>query len=760
MPLTLPQSFSDLHVYKNAILKRRWTVLLCVALTVVFTAVQLSGRVPLYTTTARILVGYQPAKPFDIQEVLERNPFQQGGPPRDVSSMTEFSLLTSRALAERVIRKLRLDETPDVFSSGYTLRYRIARLVPTDVRHRIKSLFHFGEAEKPPAPEAEGRADDSSRKIAPLINGYLASLSIKPTMGNLIEVRLSGKDPKAIARILSTHLEELVKMDLELKYAPSEEAQKWIEEKLEEAKRQLDTAQVELLEYMDEHKLELMTTADTVNPLQKDMEKYSAALSEVRMNKTKIKKLVELAKRVSADPSSFLTFLPEIPPDAFPTVRALMENLVRLKMEYDNQSSQYGPEHPKMVQLMSLIRSVQKDISTEASKLVKSFELQYAYYEGLEKEILQNLEPINEQIKALTHAWPVFESLRNQRSTYQAVYNQILEKLNTIRLLGTMPNEQLVSSIKIIDKPVVPNVPMGTNKMKKISYAAVMGLLLGVALSLFFEFLDNVIRTPHDIQRFFKVAFLGPFPTLRTERARPASGLSETSITLSDPSSVEAEAVRNIRTNIIFSFADRKNHALVFTSPLPSEGKSTVACALAVSMAQLGKKTLLVEADLRRPTIHRILGIENKGGLSDVLIGELQLDAAVRPSEIPHLDVMPCGTIPPSPSELLGSDVMAETLAELKRRYEILVFDSPPIHSVMDALVLSRHADGVVLVVRAGTSTVPATRQAVQKLEALQTRLLGIILNDFSTVSEYYPSYHYYGPHPDTHEEESVSLPV
>ncbi len=762
MPLTLPQSFSDLHAYTHAILKRRWTVLLCIALTVIFTAVQLSGRVPLYTTSAKVLLGYQPAKVLDVQEVLQRFPYQPGG-GQDTSSMTQFALLSSRLLAERVIRKLHLEERPNVFSKGKTLKYRIGSLFPEAQRKAIKNFFRIGKKNTEDTQDITGQ-DAKKRSLEPLINGYLTSLSVRPATGNLIEVRLTGNDPKEITRILNTHLEEFIRLDLELKFAPSEEAQKWIEDKLQEAKREMDNARLKLLQYADEHGL------DQALPERADLPLDSRALSElgnypneVKLIKIKLKNLIELARKVSDDPSAIMLTLPpqDFPSEALLSIRTMMDSLSRLKIDYANQSTQYGPEHPKMVQMMNLINDLEKTIKAEARRLVRNFELLYAHYDAIDKDVSALVEPMKEKTKALARAIPEFEMLKIESKARQEIYNQIQEKLNTIRLLGTMPSEELASTIKIIDKPEVPRVAMGTNKIKKISYAGLMGLFIGIALSLFFEFLDKVIRTPLDIQRFFKVPFLGPFPrVVAPDTTIRDNDLDQLFVTVSDPSSVEAEAIRNIRTNIIFSFAGRKNHALVITSPLPSEGKSTVVSNLAASMAQLGKKTLIIEADLRRPTLHHIFRIQHRRGLSDVLIGELDLNAAIRSTKVPYLEVIPCGTIPPNPSELLGSDAMAEILAELKQRYEIVLLDSPPVHAVMDSLVVSRHTDGIVLVTRAGLSTLPATREAIKKCETWNPRLLGIILNDFSPVGEYYSRYHYYGIQSETQEEESVSLPV
>ena len=215
-----------------------------------------------------------------------------------------------------------------------------------------------------------------------------------------------------------------------------------------------------------------------------------------------------------------------------------------------------------------------------------------------------------------------------------------------------------------------------------------------------------------------------------------------------------------MRTNLIFSFADRSSHAVMFTSPMNREGKSTVTAQLAASISQLGKKTLLVDTDLRRPTLHRILRVENSSGVSDILIGETTFEEAVHHTDLGPLDFLSAGTIPPNPSELLGSDAMRRLIEEMKSRYDMVLFDSPPILPVVDAKVLGSLLDGVCLVPRSGRTTLKSLTQSVHQMEERTIRMLGVVLNDLD-MTEFATYYGYsYGYYEDTGEQgEEVARP-
>ena len=294
----------------------------------------------------------------------------------------------------------------------------------------------------------------------------------------------------------------------------------------------------------------------------------------------------------------------------------------------------------------------------------------------------------------------------------------------------------------------------------------IVGLGLGFGITFLLEYFDNSVKSPEEIERF-GVPVLGAIPIIELDEAvrmikqngnGKSNGKSSEArmitgrlITHFAPKSPVAEAYRALRTSIQFSRTDGSLKSLVLTSAEPKEGKSTTAINLSIAIAQLGNKVLLVDTDLRRPVIHSIFGLQRSRGLSNYLIGKLTLDEAIFETDIDNLYVLPSGTLPPNPSELLGSVAMKECIKKLKQQFDVIIFDSPPVLAVTDAVVLSSEVDGVVLVIKEGQTNREAAKRCIEILKKIPNRLIGAVLNGLHTNGfhgygyYYYYHYNYYG---------------
>ena len=290
-----------------------------------------------------------------------------------------------------------------------------------------------------------------------------------------------------------------------------------------------------------------------------------------------------------------------------------------------------------------------------------------------------------------------------------------------------------------------PPVAIGTSVSQKIILGVLVGLLLGVAGSFFLEYLDQTIKTASDIERVIGAPVLGQIPYSETLFPR-TNGVGTRLSTLIDlhPEDPPYEAFRALRTNVTFLGADKPVHFLAVTSPGPGEGKSTTAASLALTLAQSGHRTVLVDADLRRPQLHRAFSLIREPGLTDVLIGEATVREVVRPDVHDNFDVLPAGAIPPNPSELLGSGAMSELIAELRREYDYIVMDTPPILPVTDAVVMAAAADATIVVMRSGETEEVAAQRAIGQLQRVEARLTGIVLNGVSARFDHHYNYYSY----------------
>jgi capsular exopolysaccharide synthesis family protein len=312
------------------------------------------------------------------------------------------------------------------------------------------------------------------------------------------------------------------------------------------------------------------------------------------------------------------------------------------------------------------------------------------------------------------------------------------------------------NNFRIVDVARVPTSPSGPNLLRNLAFALALGLSTGIGLAFLLESMDNTVRTPEQAQTISALPSLGMIP-LGSRSTREFGGREKLAlasskeavelVTKSRPRSQMAESYRALRTSLLLTFAGGPPNVILITSALPEEGKTTTSVNSAIVLAQKGTRVLLIDADLRRPSIHKTLGMGPKIGLSNVLTGAATLQEAIIPSTIlPDLFILPAGTPPPNPAELLASTKMKNILAELRKQYDHIVIDSPPTLSVTDAVVMSTDADAVVLVIRSGHTTKPALRRARDILLQVNARVCGVLVNAVDLNSpDYYYHYEYQG---------------
>mgnify|MGYP001075223373 CR=1 FL=1 len=322
-------------------------------------------------------------------------------------------------------------------------------------------------------------------------------------------------------------------------------------------------------------------------------------------------------------------------------------------------------------------------------------------------------------------------ALQQKLNNYQANYGQLLNFMG----------QGAVNTLSVVEPAIVPTNPIGSGKVKTVLLAAAVGLVLAVATAFLLEYLDDTIKSPTDVDKAMHLTTLVGISRI------PGQELREKLITVKHPKSPISEAYRVLRTNLRFSSLDQPLRTLVITSPNPVEGKSTTVANLGVVMAQAGKSVIVVDSDLRRPVLHRIFGVENDHGLTDVLLSaEPSLDGQLQPTGVENLRLLNTGPLPPNPSELLGSQRMAALIERLKEEADVVLFDSPPSLAVTDASVLATQTDGVLIVTDAGRTRRNLAKESVERFQQVGVNLLGVVLNRLrpGRGSYYYYYYHYY----------------
>lgn len=371
------------------------------------------------------------------------------------------------------------------------------------------------------------------------------------------------------------------------------------------------------------------------------------------------------------------------------------------------------------------------------------------YESSLRKESLlrQTFEQQKVKAQEMKEKTIQYNILKREADTNKELYKGLLQRMKEAGVSAGI----MASNIQVVDQAELPTKPYKPNKQLNLLLAAVVGIFLGIGLAFFFEYLDNTVKTPEDVEQLIRLPSFGMVPEISYERRRRLeSGTSYPVelITFGHPKSMLSEAYRNIRTSILLSFSEKPPKKIAISSPNPMEGKTTTVINTAIALSQTGARVLIIDTDLRKPRIHKIFDEENGVGLSNFLSGHEGLESIIKKTDIPNLYYIPSGPIPPNPSELIGSDLFKSMMESLGERFDHLVLDSPPVLGFADSIILSTAVDGVILVVLGGKTPRETLLRAKEILYQVNAKILGVVINRVdiqrSDYGYYYYRYHYY----------------
>jgi capsular exopolysaccharide synthesis family protein len=427
-------------------------------------------------------------------------------------------------------------------------------------------------------------------------------------------------------------------------------------------------------------------------------------------------------------------------------------------------STQFGPSYPKVEQLNNQMKEIEHQLKLETSKAVDHLKGQYLAALQREDMLRVSFDKQKQEANKLNESAIEYSILKRDLDSNRTLYEGLLEKLKEANFTAGLKS----NNFRIIDAARVPTSPSEPNIPRNLSFALVLGLISGIGMAFILENMDNTVRTPEQAQALSALPSLGMIPhgSKSSSGALSAAGkrlaLAPSKevvelVTQSRPQSQMAESYRALRTSLLLSNLGAPPKVIMVTSARPQEGKTTTSINTAIVLAQKGIRVLLIDADLRRPSVHKTLGMGPRSGLSNVLTGSATIQQTITPSTIlPNLFILPAGTPPPNPAELLASSIMRDLLTELRESYDHIVIDTPPTLSVTDAVVLSPRADATILVIRSGQTTKQALRRARDILVQVNAHVAGVLLNAVDLTSpDYYYYYEYQGKYGQYYQEDS-----
>lgn len=561
-----------------------------------------------------------------------------------------------------------------------------------------------------------------------LVSGGLAA-SIRPET-NLIDVTYTGTDESLAPRILNAVAAALRNLGVSRARDWASARSEFIRGRLEEAGTNLRSALQAVEEYKQDRGLATLSAEES-----RVLQRMSALQSELEaalLERSIYQRLVSQVSGSGLQPRDIQQFALLSSAEASRSVRWFYDELLQLLEERANQVGPKGkhPSHPDVVALDSRIAETQQQLLAAAQNATGPIDARIDV-------LTSSLAQLHAELRALPTVETALARLEGQVEIYSDTYKYLLARYQESQI----SEAEISPYVEVLD-PANRAWPVSGGRRLNVLLGGLLGLMLGVVAAFFLEYLDRSVQSTTDVEASLGIPVVGWIPRME--------GGAEGAIlvaAVNDPEGSAAEAYRVLRTNLAFSTArEAKLSSLVFTSPGPAEGKSTTVANLAAVLAARGDRTLLVDADLRRGCLHEPFDLMRSPGLSELLVGQIDAREAIRPDIRPGLDVLPAGMRPPNPSELLGSQAMANLLAAWRTEYRWVVLDAPPVLAVADAVVLAALTDGTALVLRAGVTDRRAAYRATQQLGRVGTRVVGVVLNEVkpqSAADRYYLNYYY-----------------
>lgn len=724
---------SEFHLadYWSIVVKRARLILLCVALALSVAAIRSLMAKPTFRAVVTLDIGKDQSTPYDVSD---RMVLYSWWDPEYLPTQTR--LIRSREIAERVIRRLNLLQNPDFNPS----------------------------ARQTTSKEELGKADARVTAAAVGLQGGVGVAPIKGT--NLVEVSFVGASPQLSADVANTVAEAYIDWNLETKYSTLGKAGRFISAQIEQLKSEIAEKERELQAYGREKGIvsterETNATLQNLESLNKD---YASAVAD------RVAKQARFTEYQNARAGSLADNLS-------PAVAAMNQEQSRLEREYAEKLSLFKPDWPAMKQLKAQIDKGRIELDAQIRQAVTNAReaARTEYLTALRRE--EGLQAVLQGQKTeamdLNSASIEYNNLYTEVQTKRELLDGLLTRQNETEMTSRLQTER-VSNIRIVDRALPPGGRFSPSYSKNMMTALMLGLLAGIGIAFLLEYLDRSLRTIKQVEQYLKLPALGLIPMVgeaalsgygysygygygskrrkqkpkklklpETPLQKETEGVSIELLPHTKPRSTVAEAYRAIRTALLLSRAGGVK-TIVISSSLPGEGKTSTTANLAVVLAQLNKRVLLIDADLHKPRQHEIFRVSNRAGLVSALAENMKLDEIITATSIPGLDLITAGPLSPNPSGLLASDAMTSLLAEVAAIYDYVLIDSPPVSAVADAIVIGNHCDGLVLCVEGGRTPREIVARVRDKLLRSNVRILGVLINNLEEKSYDYGYYYNY----------------
>jgi succinoglycan biosynthesis transport protein ExoP len=744
----------------------RWRLIMVISLVVLGIGAAVTFRMTqLYTASATVQID-SPTPPV--------SPVIGGGEAAAVSTVsddyfrTQIELLKGRALAAQVIQNLGLERNPNFVVSANPLA-ALRGWLSGNIQAFLARFFELVQIAPPPRQTSLPSTRKSELNVHPrFINRYLSLLTVTPLpRTQLVKISFSTVDPAFSEELANAHADAFIRKSLETRFELTKEAREFLDKKLVELKAKVAQAEEALNRFRKTYGV--VSVEGNENIVLDRMMDLNRRLTEARAKRIELESLSKITKD-----RNFGNLSQIIDNNLIMQLRGKLETL---EAEQARLATIFKNDHPRILELNNQVNQARQRLNLEIRNVVRAIESDFAAARAKEAALQAESERQQQSALQLKELAVQHTLLQGELDGSRTIYANVLKRLNETSVSSDSP----LSNIQIVEPAERPLGPSSPQIERNLMLASVLGLFLGVGVAFLLEYSNSALRTPDEVWRAVAVPTLGSVPHWRSLRRREygldflpkdsplrylaasdggeSQFVSHTLVASHHPFSLISESYRAIRSGLLLAQRDPPPQVVLVTSARPGEGKTSVTLNLAITLAQSGRKVVVIDADLRAGNCHALLGLNNRYGLVQLLNDDLPLDIVLQRTAVDGLYFIPRGMVPHNPTDLLASERMAEVIQTLREQFDLVLIDSPPAIAVSDAIVLAVQCDGVILVLRAYKTPPAAVQRVIERLETVGSQILGTVLigvdfrtPDFADYHEYYKSY-YSAAHKGTKEQ-------
>jgi polysaccharide biosynthesis transport protein len=695
---------------------------LCATVFVLVTAamiIQGYSNIKIYQAQARVLIEDERSTAIPGLQNEQNTYFEDPEP----YYQTQYKILKGRDLTRRVVRKLHLETVPEFNGTKPAPPTPLSLL--GDLKTRLIGYVSKGApAATPEPPKPDETADESA-----MVGSFVGRVDVVPVRGShLVDVTFISEEPKFAADAVNALIDEYVAENLEIKLRSTQGMLDWLDNELANQQKRVEESERALAEYRE--KENALSLDDKQNIVLSRLNQLNDTATRARSSRVQKESLYNQVKAIANGTN----------PDAIPiiatnsNVQTAKSKLVDLQRQKVQLLERYAEKHPKVLDINAQLQDAQRQLDIAIAGAVQSVRNEYETAVIEEQTFAKNLEGAKSEATVLNRKGIGYGVMEREAKSNREVYQSLLTREKELRVSAN----SRTNNVRVVDRAEVPRGPITPSGRRTWLMSAVIGLALAVAVALGLDYMNDTIKTPEDITRRLKLPFLGLVPAIRGDK-HPLLASSQVPHDFS-------ESFRSLRTSLLSKYPDEGTKIIIVTSAQPLEGKTTTAANIAMALAYGGARVLLIDADMRRPGLHRPLRLTNERGLSQVLTGQARVRDVIQRTVDPNLLAITAGRTPPNPSELLSSERMKTLLANLAHGpFNWIIIDTPPVLAVTDAVILAPMVNGVTFVIGAEMTRRRLAERAIETVMQSRPRYAAVVLNKVNFEKNKYYYSRYYG---------------